>query len=71
MKVGVDRTRCVAVGNCAASAPAVFDQSDGDGTVVVLDQNPPADEHERVREAALLCPAEAIAVREDLPTGDE
>lgn len=71
MRVAVDKQRCVAVGNCAASAPAVFDQSEGDGTVVLLDPTPPDDERERVREAILMCPAAAIGLRADNPTNGQ
>ena len=71
MKVEVDENTCIAVGNCAATAPAVFDQRDDDGTVMLLDATPPEGEHERVREAARLCPAAAIALRENAPTRHE
>jgi ferredoxin len=63
--VEVDDSKCVAIGNCAAIAPAVFDQRDDDGTVHLLDATPPERERERVREAALLCPAAAIVLHEN------
>jgi ferredoxin len=53
---------CVGGGMCVMAAPAVFSQDEDDGLVVVLDDNPPAEEHEAVREAARLCPAMAIHV---------
>lgn len=56
-----DTDRCVASGQCALSAPAVFDQSD-DGKVIVLDAEPPLADHSRTRQAAALCPAGAIHV---------
>lgn len=71
MKVEVDESRCVAVGNCALIAPAVFDQRDDDGTVVLLDATPPKSEHEPVRAAALRCPAAVIALHETTPAHDE
>ncbi|WP_419183743.1 ferredoxin [Streptomyces albidus (ex Kaewkla and Franco 2022)] len=64
MKVEVDEPRCVAAGHCVTSAPEVFDQRDDDGVVDLLDDAPPEDEHERVREAALLCPSAAIILQE-------
>lgn len=67
MKIGIHRHRCIAVGNCAALAPEVFDQSDEDGTVVVLDEAPPDHQSERVSEAALRCPASAIALHGETP----
>ncbi|MFD4975831.1 ferredoxin [Streptomyces sp. NPDC058424] len=54
----------VASGQCALSAPAVFDQSD-DGKVIVLDAAAALAEHSRARQAAALCPADAIRVHGD------
>ncbi|MBC6456555.1 ferredoxin [Actinomadura sp. HBU206391] len=62
MRVSVDRDKCVGSGQCVLSAAGVFDQSDEDGIVVLLDDNPPADAHKDVRRAASLCPALAITV---------
>ncbi|MBW4721403.1 ferredoxin [Saccharothrix obliqua] len=64
MTVEIDEPRCVAAGHCAAAAPGVFDQRDDDGVVVLLDPTPPAGEHGKVREAAALCPAAAITLRD-------
>jgi ferredoxin len=63
VRVEVDQTRCAAVGRCAGIAPEVFDQREDDGVVILLDAAPP--ESRQVREAALLCPAAAIAVHEN------
>ncbi|NJQ02550.1 ferredoxin [Streptomyces zingiberis] len=71
MKVETDENRCIAVGNCAAVAPAVFDQNDEDGTVLLLDAAPPEREHAEVRAAALRCPASAITVHEKAGSGDD
>ncbi|MCZ9347353.1 ferredoxin [Streptomyces sp. TRM76130] len=71
MKVEVDVSRCFAVGNCAEAAPEVFDQSDEDGTVVLLDAAPPEHRHESVRTAALRCPASAITLHDDTPAHHE
>ncbi|MGZ4751071.1 MAG: ferredoxin [Oryzihumus sp.] len=40
MRVVIDRERCQGAGMCALTAPAVFDQSEEDGRVVVLDADP-------------------------------
>jgi ferredoxin len=64
-RVIVDSSRCIGAGRCVGTAPQVFDQSDGDGTVVLLQAEPPPALHDDVTHAALLCPARAIAV-EDL-----
>jgi ferredoxin len=63
LRVVVDQNACVSSGQCVLSEPAVFDQND-DGVVVLLDECPPAELHDAVREAASLCPALAITVIE-------
>jgi ferredoxin len=60
MKVYVDRSRCVGAGQCVRMAPAVFDQDELQGLVVLLHPDPPRASAEQVRRAALLCPAQAI-----------
>ncbi|WP_026361418.1 ferredoxin [Amycolatopsis nigrescens] len=64
MNIEIEEPKCIAAGHCVAAAPEVFDQRDDDGVVILLDGTPPEHEHERVREAALLCPAAAIILRE-------
>ena len=65
MRVTVDETKCVGGGRCVIAAEAVFDQRDDDGVVVLLDPVPPAELHQRVREAATLCPAAAIDIEDE------
>ncbi len=60
MKVTVDRERCASAGMCALTAPEVFDQDEEDGRVVLLDAAPPQARHRAVRDAATLCPSQAI-----------
>jgi ferredoxin len=62
MRVTVDRERCASAGMCALTAPEVFDQSEDDGRVVLLAAEPPTAHHAKVRQAAMLCPSQAIAV---------
>ena len=62
MKVHVDQQKCVGSGQCARTVPEVFDQRDEDGIVVLLQENPPAELHAQVKDAAQLCPALAIEV---------
>lgn len=64
MKVAVEQDRCVASGQCVLLAPDVFDQRDEDGSVVLLQDNPPTELDDDVREAALVCPALAIQLVE-------
>ncbi|WHT17505.1 ferredoxin [Crossiella sp. CA-258035] len=64
MRVEVDTDRCCGAGMCALTAPAVFDQDEQAGTVLLLTPEPVASEFAAVREAAQLCPAAAITVEE-------
>jgi len=64
MKVTVDQDRCCGSGQCVLAVEEVFDQRDEDGIVVLLDPEPAPALHPRVREAAIICPASAIAVEE-------
>jgi len=41
---------------CALTAPGVFDQSEDDGTVVVLDPEPPPEQEAAAVRAVGLCP---------------
>ena len=64
MKVTADQDMCASSGNCVMRAPEVFDQRDDDGVVVVLDDNPPDDLADAVRDAAANCPTRAIQIEE-------
>ncbi|RFS81057.1 ferredoxin [Actinomadura spongiicola] len=59
-RISADPDRCLGAGQCARSAPDVFDQDD-DGTVVVLRPDPPTETHDQIREAIYLCPSSAIS----------
>ncbi|GAA4998618.1 ferredoxin [Actinopolymorpha pittospori] len=65
MKVQVDRERCCGAGMCALTAPDVFDQSEEDGQVLLLDPEPRPENASATREAAQLCPSGAISIVED------
>ncbi|WP_327279927.1 MULTISPECIES: ferredoxin [unclassified Streptomyces] len=60
MRLTIEPGACVGSGQCALAVPEVFDQDEEDGTVLLLDDRPTPDLHEAVREAAALCPVEAI-----------
>ncbi len=64
MRVTVHKERCCGSGQCALIAPSVFDQSDEDGTVVLLDGDPPPELLPAVRAAVNRCPANAITADE-------
>ncbi len=65
MRVIVDRGRCIAAGQCVMKAPAVFDQDEEDGIVILLQEDIGEEQREAARRAARFCPAEAITIRED------
>ncbi|CAM5741033.1 Ferredoxin OS=Streptomyces alboniger OX=132473 GN=CP975_32060 PE=4 SV=1 [Streptomyces alboniger] len=64
MRVELDEPKCVASGQCVMAAPEVFDQRDEDGIAFLLDDKPPADILDDVREAVAICPAAAIRLVE-------
>lgn len=59
MKVQVDFDLCAATGNCMQVCPEVFEVR-SDGYLYVLQEEPPAELHDKVNEAADLCPTAAI-----------
>lgn len=65
MRITIERARCIAAGQCVLKSPEVFDQSEEDGIVILLNAHPSAELADSVRTAARLCPAEAIKVHED------
>lgn len=62
LRVFVDQDRCCGSGMCVLNAPAVFDQRDEDGIVVLLDERPPEALWREVRDAESGCPSQAIEV---------
>ncbi|MCW2511148.1 MAG: ferredoxin [Mycobacterium sp.] len=64
MHIIIDESKCCAAGQCVLAAPDVFDQREDDGIVILLDANPPEDQYDAARQAAAVCPAAAIEVRE-------
>jgi ferredoxin len=65
MRIEIDRDRCIGAGQCVRVAPRVFAQDEGEGLVVLLDENPPQELHDAARAAAKLCPARIITFDED------
>ncbi|MER6526858.1 ferredoxin [Streptomyces sp. NPDC001508] len=62
-KISAERDRCVGAGQCVLAAPAVFDQDEQDGLVLVLDERPPASQSDAVHEALRACPSGALLLR--------
>ena len=64
MKIVADLSLCVGAGQCVLTEPTLFDQSPDDGTVLVLDDNPPPELHQAARDAVVLCPSRALSLEE-------
>ncbi|GAB2759553.1 ferredoxin [Amycolatopsis magusensis] len=64
MRVAVRPELCCSSGMCLLNAPEVFDQTDEDGTVVLLAPHPSPEQRGAVRQAASLCPVGAIEIKE-------
>lgn len=62
MKIKADTSVCIGAGMCVLTAQDVFDQSDEDGTVVLLQESPPEGMEETVRRAVVLCPSGALSI---------
>jgi ferredoxin len=65
MKVTADREVCIGSGNCVFSAPAVFDQDDDEGLVVVLVAQVDPQDGDAVHDAVAHCPSGALRIVED------
>ncbi|MCY9782391.1 ferredoxin [Nocardiopsis sp. EMB25] len=63
MRVEVDFDQCESNALCMGAAPEVFEVRDDD-YLYLLTEEPSAELHEKVREAARLCPKQAITVKE-------
>jgi ferredoxin len=64
VKIEANRDVCIGAGNCVLAAEDVFDQDD-DAIVVVLQEQPSADQETEVRNAVAQCPSGALSLVED------
>lgn len=62
MRITADTNVCISAGMCALTVPEVFDQSDDDGLVTVLQPEPPEELREALAEAVRLCPSRALDI---------
>ena len=65
MKVWVDPERCQGHTLCSMIAPDSFLLSDIDGSSSAISELVPADQQDRVREAAQSCPEQAILITDE------
>ncbi|QWF79416.1 ferredoxin [Amycolatopsis sp. CA-230715] len=64
MRIIADRDRCVGAGQCVLTEPAVFDQSEDDGTVVVQQDEVDGEVLVSVQEAVHVCPSQALSLKD-------
>jgi ferredoxin len=64
MRVIVDVEKCIASGSCVIADSDVFDQREEDGIVILLNDSPSAEHRDSVMNAARVCPAMAITVKD-------
>ena len=62
----MDQDRCVSSGMCVMNAADVFDQRDDDGVVVLLVDEPAADQAETTRTGRRGVPGLAIHIEETI-----
>ncbi len=63
MRVKIDFDLCASTGGCMQVCPEVFEVRT-DGFLYVLQETPAVELHDRVREAADLCPTAAIELED-------
>ncbi len=64
VRIHVDQERCTGAGNCASTAPELFDQREEDAVSVLLQPVPAPELLAKARLAARTCPSEAIRLTE-------
>ncbi|HEY9524536.1 MAG TPA: (4Fe-4S)-binding protein [Thermopolyspora sp.] len=62
MKIKADTDVCIGAGMCVLTAPEMFDQSEEDGTVILLTAEPRSDQEDLARRAVQLCPSGALTI---------
>lgn len=62
MIIKVDEALCASSGQCVATSSELFAQRNDDGVVELLHERPPHGLEAAAREAALMCPTQAISV---------
>jgi ferredoxin len=65
MRIIANQDVCIGAGQCVLTEPDVFDQSDEDGRVVLLTDQPGADAADAIHQAVRLCPSGALSLSED------
>ena len=63
MKIVFDASKCKRHAQCRGAAPELFDFAP-DGSLVVLDENPPEELREAAQDAVDICPEGAISIED-------
>jgi ferredoxin len=66
MRITVDRERCVGAGQCVLAEPELFDQSEQDGRVVLLNERPAPELAGDVEHVMRLCPSQALGIDDEI-----
>ena len=61
MRIRADHERCFGAGQCVMIRPDLFDQSDADGTVIILVDRIEAEQLDDVRKAIDYCPSRTLS----------
>ena len=64
MRIVHDKELCANHGQCVGAAPELFKFGD-DGSLVVINPNPPEELREAAVDAVDICPVQALAIVED------
>ncbi len=65
MRVRVDRDLCESNGICENLVPEVFQVSEDDDTLVLLQERPPESLRARVEQAVKRCPKQALSLAKE------
>ena len=63
MKIVFDRAKCKLHAQCRGAAPELFSFAP-DGSLVILDENPPEELREALKDAVDACPEQAISIED-------
>ncbi len=64
MRIVHDKELCSNHGQCVGAAPELFKFAD-DGSLIVIDPNPPEELREAAQDAVDICPVQALSIVED------
>ncbi len=64
MRIVHDKERCAGHGQCVGVAPELFKFA-ADGSLIVIEANPPEELREAAQDAVDICPVQALSIAED------